>query len=313
MRTEYSRSVTSSDSETDELAALRAENQRLAAALADAETRNALVLEATNDGVWDWNLETDEAFFSRCWKGILGYEDHEVADNGAAFFALVHEDDRPRVAAAVEAHLGRREPYLIEFRMRAKDDSWREIQARGHALWDQRGKAVRMAGVHTDVTERRERERERLRNEELIAIQSETIRALGVPILQVWKGVSCLPIIGAVDDERANDMIAALLDRVAQGKIRFAIVDLTAAVFQGDTVEYLARMTRALRLVGAQGVFCGISPETAKTLTELALDLGDAPTYRDLGDALRACLERLAAAQPKIERPSCASRSRDRG
>lgn len=282
-----------STNEGDELASLRAENERLAAALTAAETRNALVLEATNDGVWDWNLQTDEAFFSRRWKGILGYEDHEVENNGVAFFALVHEDDKPRVQGAIEAHFERREPYLVEFRMRAKDNSWREIQARGQALWDEQGKPVRMAGIHTDVTERRERERERLRNEELIAIQSETIRALGVPILQVWRGILCLPIIGAVGEERANDMIAELLDRVSKGAIRFAILDLTAAEFQDGTVEYLARMTRALQLIGTQGVFCGISPTTAQTLAMVDIDIDEVPTYRDLGNALRACLERL--------------------
>jgi PAS domain S-box-containing protein len=275
---------------TDEVSRLRAENERLAAALEIAESRNALVLEATNDGYWDWNLATDEAFFSRRWKGILGYEEEEVENSGAAFFGLLHDDDKARVAAAVEAHLQRREPYLVEFRMRAKDMTWREIQARGQGQWDDQGKPVRMAGVHIDVTERRERERERLRNEELITIQSETIRALGVPILQVWKGILCLPIIGAVDDARANDMIAELLDRVARGATRFAILDLTAAEFRGGTVEYLARMNRALRLIGTQGVFCGIGPATAQRLAELDLDIGDAPTHRDVGEALRACL-----------------------
>jgi PAS domain S-box-containing protein len=280
-----------------EIAAVRAENERLAAALAIAETRSALVLEATNDGVWDWNPETDEAFFSRRWKGILGYEDHEIANNGAAFFALVHDDDKLRVQAAIQAHFEHRIPYVVEFRMRAKDNSWREIQARGHAQWNENKRPVRMAGVHTDVTERRERERERVRNEELIAIQTETIRALGVPILHVWKGILCLPIIGAVDDARANDLIAELLDRVAKGATRFAILDLTAAEFQGGTVEYLARMTRALRLIGTQGVFCGISPATAQTLASMDLDVGQVPTYRDLGDALRACLKNLSSPQ----------------
>jgi rsbT co-antagonist protein RsbR len=103
-----------------------------------------------------------------------------------------------------------------------------------------------------------------------------------------------LPIIGAVGDQRANDMLAVLLDRVAKGAIRFAILDLTAAEFQGGTVEYLARMTRALQLIGTQGVFCGISPKTAQTLAAMDLDIGDVPTYRDLGDALRACLRGLS-------------------
>lgn len=277
----------------DELARLQAENRRLAAALAEAETRAALVLEATNDGVWDWDVRTDVAFFSRRWKAILGYAEHEVADTGAAFFNLVHEQDRARVKAAIEGHLERREPYLVDFRMHAKGGGWRQVQARGQAQWDADGKPIRMAGVHTDITERSRRELERLHNEELITIQSATIRALGVPILQVWKDILCLPIIGAVDDARAFDMTSELLDHVAKTSTRFAVLDLTGADFRRETVQYLGSMTRALRLIGSQGVFCGISPKTARILVDMQLDLGDVPTYRDLGDALRACLLRL--------------------
>lgn len=285
------------EDEKAELERLRAENQRLRAALAELEIRNQLVLEATNDGVWDWSPATDVAFFSRRWKEILGYEEHEIEDTGAAFFALLHDQDRARVEAAIMAHIQRREPYIADFRMRAKDGSWRQIQARGQAQWDPEGKPLRMAGVHTDITERSRRELERLHNEELIAIQNATIRALGVPILQVWKGILCLPIIGAVDDARANDMTSELLEHVSQTATRYAVLDLTGAEFRSETVQYLARMTRSLRLIGAQGVFCGISPKTARILVDMQLDLGDVPTYRDLGDALRACLLRLRDAQ----------------
>lgn len=273
--------------------ALRAENERLAAALAEAEVRSSLVLEATNDGVWDWNPNTDEAFFSTRWKAILGYEGDEVEATGKAFFGLIHDQDRAKTEAAIAAHLERREPFIVEFRMKAKGGAWREIQARGQAMWNDEGKPLRMAGIHTDITERRMHESERLRNEELIDIQSETIRALGVPILQVWKGILCLPIIGAVDDERATDMTEELLDRVAKTATRFAVLDLTGAQFRSESVQYLARMTRALGLIGTQGVFCGISPSTARILVDMQLDLGGVPTYRDLGDALRACLLRL--------------------
>ena len=279
-----------SDAELDEL---RAENERLRAKLSEAETRYSLVLEATNDGVWDWRVASDEAFFSRRWKAILGYAPDEVEDNGAAFFELIHEQDRPKVQAALTAHFERDEPYVVEFRMRTKDGDWRDIQARGQCQRDANGEPTRMAGIHTDITDRRMRERERLHNEELIEIQSDTIRALGVPILQVWDGILCLPIIGAVDDERATDMTVELLDRVAATATRFAVLDLTGAQFRSETVQYLARMTRSLRLIGTQGVFCGISPATARVLVDMQLDLGDVPTYRDLGDALRACLLQL--------------------
>ena len=133
----------------------------------------------------------------------------------------------------------------------------------------------------------------------LRAHQSETIRALGVPILQVWKGILCLPVIGAVDEQRANDMTAMLLERVVQTAARFAVIDLTAADFEVETAQHLVRMTRCLRLIGGQAVLCGISPKTAQMLVDMQLDvlgfsgMGDMPTYRDLGDALRACLQKL--------------------
>jgi anti-anti-sigma regulatory factor len=139
-------------------------------------------------------------------------------------------------------------------------------------------------------------------NQRLIAVladsrarQSEIIRALGVPILQVWRGVLCLPVIGAVDEERANQMIALLLDRVVETAARFAVIDLTAADFAAETAQHLARMTRCLRLIGGQAVLCGISPKIAKILVDMDLDVGEIPIYRDLGDALGACLQKLQA------------------
>lgn len=147
----------------------------------------------------------------------------------------------------------------------------------------------------SEPTERSSREWQRLHNEEQLAIQSETIRALGVPILQVWKGILCLPVIGAVDEQRATDMTTELLDRVVQTAAQFAVLDLTGAEFRPETAQYLARMTRTLGLIGGQGVLCGISPRTAKMFVDMHLEFDRVPTYRDLGEALRACLLQLQA------------------
>ena len=281
------------ESSETELERLREENARLRDSLVDFETRFALMLEATKDGVWDWDFTTNECMFSRRWKAILGYEEHEIEGHPEAFFNLLHDADKAKVEAALQAHLERDEPYIVEFRMRAKDGSYRLIEARGQAQRDAEGTPLRIAGVHTDMTERRRRESEQLRNQSMLEFQRETIRALGVPILQVWRGISCLPILGAVDDERANDMTIALLERVASTNTRFAILDLTGADFQADTAHYLGRMTRSLRLIGAQAVLCGISPRMAQQLVEMQLEFDNIATYRDLGDALRACLLEL--------------------
>src|SRR5690606_34694031 len=103
----------------------------------------------------------------------------------------------------------------------------------------------------------------------------------------------CLPVISAVDERRATDMTTELLDRVVQTAARFAVLDLTGAEFRPETAQYLARMTRTLALIGGQGVLCGISPQTAKMFVDMHLEFDGVPTYRDLGEALRACLLQL--------------------
>lgn len=273
-----------------ELAARDAELQQLRAEFEEVQTRFDLILAATNDGVWNWHPNTGEVQFSSRWKGMLGFEADELPDTTDSFFGRVHPEDLPRVELAIDAHLSRREPYEVEFRMRSKGGVWRTIVARGQGEWDEDGQAIRMAGTHTDVTERRLQERERERAAALIAEQRDTINALGVPILQVWRGILCLPVIGAVHDERANSMISTLLERVTQSETQFVILDLTAAEFHPQTAQHLSRMNRALLLVGTRIIFCGISPKMALTLTDLGVDLGDAPTFRDLDNSLRACL-----------------------
>jgi len=130
---------------------------------AEAEERYALAVRGTNDGVWDWNIETNEDYLSPRWKEIVGYRDDELPNVRASFTALVHPDDRALVEEAVIRHLRNGEPYKVEFRLRHKDGSYRWVLGRGEAVRDARGKAVRMAGSISDITERRRAE-ERLRS-----------------------------------------------------------------------------------------------------------------------------------------------------
>lgn len=127
--------------------------------LKESEQRWQLALRGNNDGIWDWNLKTNEVFFSARWKEMLGYEDAAIAHNPGEWEKRVHPDDLDRVEQAIQEHLAGRTPfYITEHRVRCKDGTYKWILDRGQALWDEQGNAVRMIGSHTDITERKQAE-----------------------------------------------------------------------------------------------------------------------------------------------------------
>ena len=114
-----------------------------------------LAIKGSNDGIWDWNFITNELYLSPRWKEQLGYRDDELPNQYSTVERLVYPDDLKMVNEKARRYLNNELPlYDIEMRMRHKDGSLRWIWARGEALRDKNGKAIRMAGSHTDVTER---------------------------------------------------------------------------------------------------------------------------------------------------------------
>ncbi|MGA2662515.1 MAG: PAS domain-containing protein, partial [Verrucomicrobiota bacterium] len=135
------------------------ERKQAELALRQSQERLALVIQGSNDGIWDWNLTTDEAYFSPRWKNMLGYEEPEVQNHFSAWERLLHPDDRQRALGRLQACLSGETPnFELEHRLRHKDGTFRWILARGVALHDAGGKPVRMAGSHVDMTDRKRAE-----------------------------------------------------------------------------------------------------------------------------------------------------------
>ncbi|MBE9066642.1 PAS domain-containing protein, partial [Leptolyngbya cf. ectocarpi LEGE 11479] len=128
------------------------------AALRESQERYALAMQASRDGLWDWTILTDEVYYSPQFKAILGYQDDEMENQFSAFASRLHPDDYDRVLAAVHDHIEHRIPYDIEYRLRHKQGTYRWINARGQAIWDETGRAIRMAGSISDITQRKQTE-----------------------------------------------------------------------------------------------------------------------------------------------------------
>lgn len=132
------------------------------------QERFALAVTGTNDGIWDWDIRTNQVYFSPRWKEMIGYADHEIRDDFAEFENHLHPDDHDYVMQQVDDYLNGRIPaFEFEFRFQHKNGSYRWILVRAALVRDEQGNPLRMAGSHTDITERKETE-ERSRERETL-------------------------------------------------------------------------------------------------------------------------------------------------
>ena len=135
-------------------------------ALRESEERWQFALEGSGDGIWDWNTVTDEIYFSRQWKKILGYEEHEISNRREEWDKRVHPDDKENVYRILNEHLDGETPFFRnEHRVLCRDGTYTWILVRGKVISrTSDGKPLRVIGTLSDISERKnaERERERL-------------------------------------------------------------------------------------------------------------------------------------------------------
>jgi PAS domain S-box-containing protein len=122
--------------------------------LRESEERYAVAMAGANDGLWDWKLSTGEIYYSPRWKGLFGYEPEDLTPSTREWFDRVHLQDRDRLQHEIDAHLSGRSSHLeVEYRMRHASGAYRWVLTRGLAVRDSHGRAVRIAGSFTDITE----------------------------------------------------------------------------------------------------------------------------------------------------------------
>ncbi|NEO53164.1 MAG: PAS domain S-box protein [Okeania sp. SIO3B5] len=148
--------------------------------LKKSEERWELALRGNNDGIWDWNIKTNECFYSIRCQEILGYTETGIFNHINHWKSRIHPDDINLVIQSIQEHLNRQTPYFTaEYRIRCKDNTYKWILDRGQALWDEKENPLRMVGSYTDITERKQVEdylQRQTQQEQLIRKITERIR-----------------------------------------------------------------------------------------------------------------------------------------
>jgi rsbT co-antagonist protein RsbR len=141
----------------------------------------------------------------------------------------------------------------------------------------------------------------------VIERQQAAIRELATPIIEVWDGVLCLPIVGVLDTWRSLELTQAVLNAVVDKRARCVIVDITGiGVMDTRTVDQLIRMAKAVALMDAQCFVTGISPIVAQTLDQMGIDLSSIAVRRNLRDALQEHVRRRRQTHLALPRPALA-------
>ena len=126
--------------------------QRRFEAVQRSEERFQLAVAGSNEGIWDWDVKTNQVYYSPRLKEILGVApDADFPPTQESFYGRMHPDDVAPIQAAVHRHIAERVPYAVEYRVRGPGGEYRWVQARAQATWNAQGGPIRMAGSITDI------------------------------------------------------------------------------------------------------------------------------------------------------------------
>ncbi|WP_437683334.1 PAS domain-containing protein [Sorangium sp. So ce131] len=153
------------------------------------------------------------------------------------------------------------------------------------------GTIIGVGAISEDVTQQRRVEQQLREQLRLTQDQQESIARLSSPIIEVWQDVLIVPLIGAVDADRASMVMDSLLASVVERQASFAILDLTGIdSVDTTTAQHLIKIVNGLTLLGCRSVVTGIRPPVAQTMVGLGFDLSQVCTLRSLKEALRWCM-----------------------
>ncbi|MHC1780232.1 MAG: PAS domain S-box protein [Bacteroidales bacterium] len=148
---------------------------RLYKVIKEKEELLSLVIDAADEGIWDWSIEKNEVYYSPQWKNQIGYDDHDLENNFKTWEDHLHPDEKEICFKTLNNYLENPFGHFhLEFRFRHKDGSYRWISNKASSKKDSNGKVIRIFGAHTDITEKKEYEKSLQDSEEKFRIIFES-------------------------------------------------------------------------------------------------------------------------------------------
>lgn len=184
------------------------------------------------------------------------------------------------------------------------------LEASYNPVLDSKGQVTQVVKVAADITKKviadqelaiaaRDLELAMAARKEADAIRQKLDLALqeaSTPIMPIWEEILLLPLVGIVDSTRSNDVMRKSLEMIAESRAKMLILDISGVPTVDTAVaNQLLKITKATRFMGCETIISGLSPEIAKTITELGIDVSEIQTTANLRDAFRMSLKQVGA------------------
>ncbi|HEV2707664.1 MAG TPA: PAS domain S-box protein [Pyrinomonadaceae bacterium] len=256
--------------------------RRAEAALRESEERYRSLLENANDIIYSHDLQGYYLSINRAGVEATGYTREEVL-GGMNIAQVVAPEHLALARRMTEQKLHDPTPTVYEIDIISKDRRRLTLEV-STRISMRDGKPVSVEGIARDVTERKRAEEERARlREEVISAQESLLAELSTPLIPLRDRIVVMPLVGAMNPQRAEQMLSTLLRGVRDMAARVAIIDITGVrTIDAQVANTLYNAAQAVRLLGAEVVITGIRARVAQTLVSLGVDLSGIRTGRDL-------------------------------
>lgn len=253
--------------------------------------RISKAVESTSDAISLIGIDGKALYHNPAFINLFGYTVEELNARGGIEWLYTGE---PQLSNQIMASIQSQQSWQHEVTLRARDGGELPILLRVNAVLEDTGTPIGSVVVCTDISERKQAEAEQAQLQaQMMEAQRKTMRELSTPLIPIADNVVIMPLIGAIDDERAQQILETLLQGVVAQHADRVILDITGVrVMDTHIASVLMHAAQALKLLGSQVILTGIQPRIAQTLVELAVDLRDIVTLGTLQAGITYALKR---------------------